>query len=125
MCLRTLARTSRSSSGRSSSNPRKSDSGDSVRSMSVLEEAFDDGHELVALGQHGQVAAVVDVQLGAGDQSRHEVCVDDRDDRVVVAGQDQRGLSKEWQRGEARPAEAGRELVEVAALRAHWTGLVQ
>ena len=58
-----------------------------------------------------EVAAVVDVQpVACGHQPRDHPGVDQRDDRVVVAGQHQHGLPEERQPRQARPAGAGEQL---------------
>src|SRR5271156_705968 len=56
---------------------------------SRAEERLHDGSE--AFGVHGQlkVATMIDVHLAAPDQPAHDPRVDQRDDRVVVTGQDQ------------------------------------
>ena len=56
-----------------------------------------------------------DVQRRARDQPVHDPGISQRDDRVVVAGHDQRRLREQRQERQAGPARAGRELVEVAA----------
>jgi hypothetical protein len=71
------------------------------------------------------VAAVVDVQLGVGQQPPHDVGVDQRDDGVVVAGQQQGGLADPGQQRQAGPAGAGGQLVQIAAPRAHAGAAVQ
>ena len=73
-----------------------------------------------AFGVRGQleVAAVVDVQLAARYQPVHDPRVDHRDDRVVVAGQDQGGRPQPRQPRQAGPADAGDQLVVVAPGRA-------
>jgi len=61
------------------------------------------------------VAAVVDVQPRFRDEQFHQLGVGQRDDRVVVAGQDERGLAQQRQERHAGPARRGGELVQVAA----------
>ncbi|MCY1421496.1 hypothetical protein D9M71_371540 [compost metagenome] len=63
--------------------------------------------------------AVVDhVQLGVGNAPGQQAHVDQRDDRVVVAGQHQGRLADLVQPVEAGPAEAGEQLPVVAELAA-------
>jgi len=64
------------------------------------------------------MAAVVDVQPRVRDEPPHQVPVRQRDDRVVVTGHDQRLLPQQRQERQARPAQPGGQLVEVAAVRA-------
>jgi hypothetical protein len=58
---------------------------------------------------------VVDVQLRPGDEPVHQPGVDQRDERVVVAGHDQRRLPQQRQERQAGPARARGELVQVPA----------
>jgi hypothetical protein len=55
------------------------------------------------------------VQLGVWDQPGQDASVDDRDDRVVVAGENERRLPDQAEKREAGPAGAGGQLVQVAA----------
>ena len=68
---------------------------------------------------------MVDVQLAARYQPVHDPRVDQRDDRVVVTGQDQGGRPQPGQPRQAGPAEAGEQLVEVTPGRAQAGGGVQ
>jgi hypothetical protein len=61
---------------------------------------------------------VEDVQLRFGDEQFHQPGVGQRDDRVVVAGQDERPLPQQRQERQAGPAGAREELVQVPAGRA-------
>jgi len=61
---------------------------------------------------------VVDVQPRAPDEPVHQPGIDQRDDRVVVSGQDERRLAQPRQERQAGPARRGGELVHVAARRA-------
>ena len=81
--------------------------------------------QLGRLGEQPEVAAVVDVQLGVGQQAPHDAGVEQRDDGVVVAGEQQCRLPDPGQQRQAAPAGAGGELVEVAAPRAHAAAAVQ
>jgi hypothetical protein len=58
---------------------------------------------------------VVDVQLRPGDEPVHQPGVGQRDDRVVVAGHDERARAQPRQERHAGPARRGGELVQVAA----------
>jgi len=58
------------------------------------------------------------VQAGPRDQRVHQPGVGQRDQRVVVAGKDQRGLPDQRQERQAGPARAGGELVQVTERRA-------
>ena len=78
------------------------------------QEARDERAELVGGGEQPEVAVVEDVERGVGQQRAHDPGVDQRDQRVVVPGEDQGGLPDERQGREARPADAGEELEEVA-----------
>ena len=82
------------------------------------EECLDDRGEVFGVGGQVKVAAVIDVQLAARYQPVHDPGVDQRDDGVVVAGQDQGGLGQPRQPRQAGPADAGGELVVVASGRA-------
>ena len=62
--------------------------------------------------------AAVDVRARVRDAPLHDLRVDRRDDRVVVAGDDQRGLPDQPQHRQRAPAEPGQQLVVVAAVRA-------
>jgi hypothetical protein len=64
------------------------------------------------------VAAVVHVQSRFPYQQVHQPRVDQRDDRVVVAGKDERVLAQQRQERHAGPAGGGGELVKVTARRA-------
>jgi hypothetical protein len=59
------------------------------------------------------VTAVVDVQPRFRDEPVQQPGVDQRDDRIVVAGQDQCRLAQPRQERQAAPAHAGEELVQV------------
>jgi hypothetical protein len=61
---------------------------------------------------------VVDVQPRVRDEQLHQPGVGQRDDRVVVAGQDERALAQQRQERHAGPARACGELVQVAERRA-------
>src|SRR5208282_1772098 len=82
------------------------------------EERLDDRGDAIRTRGQLEVAAIIDVQLAAGDQPAHDPRVDQRDDWVVVTGQDQRGLPQHRQPRQAGPAEAGEELVVVTPGRA-------
>ncbi len=56
-----------------------------------------------SLGDQVKVPAVVDLQLATGDQPMHDPRIDQRDDRVVIAGQYQGGLKHQRQQRQARP----------------------
>ena len=84
----------------------------------AVEELLDHRRELVGLGDQRDVPAPVDVQAGVGEQPRHDPGVHDRDDRVVVPGDDQRRLPDQLQERQAAPARARGQLVVVAAPRA-------
>ena len=66
------------------------------------------------VGAELEVAAGVDVEVGMRDQRSQHPAVDERDDRVVVAGENERGLPDQEQKREARPASTGEKLVHVA-----------
>ena len=68
------------------------------------------------------MAAVVNVQPRVPDEPAHQPGVGQRDDRVVVPGQDQRRLPQSRQQRQAGPARRGGELVQVAARRAGLAG---
>ena len=57
---------------------------------------------------------MIHVEPAVRDQPVHDPRVDQRDDRVVVPGQDQRGRSQPAQPRQAGPADAGQQLVVVA-----------
>src|ERR1700761_6547581 len=84
-----------------------------VSSFMTKERLHDRGDAFRVCGQL-QVAAMVDVQLAAWYQPAHDPRVDQRDDRVVVAGQDQGGRPQLRQPRQAGPAEDGDQLVVVA-----------
>src|SRR5580692_8659817 len=87
----------------------------------VEERLHDRSDAFGVCGQLG-VAAVIDMQLASGYQPVHDPRVDQRDDRVVVTGQDQGGLPQHRQPRQAGPAEAGQQLVVIAPLRAAYPG---
>ena len=78
------------------------------------QEPRDERAELVGGGEQPEVAVVVDVKGRVGEQRAHDPRVHQGDDRVVVPGEDQGRLPDERQHGEARPADPGEELKEVA-----------
>ncbi len=61
---------------------------------------------------------MVDVQPRFRDQQFHQLGVGQRDERVVVAGHDERALPEQRQERQAGPARARGELVQVPARRA-------
>ena len=61
---------------------------------------------LLPFGEEHQVSPVEDVKPGVGDQAQHDPGIDRRDDWVIVAGQNQRGLREPMQPGQAGPARA-------------------
>ena len=63
-----------------------------VRSAS--RNASTDRSDVFGVGGQLEVAAVINMQLTVGYQPVHDPRVDQRDDRVVVTGQDQGGLSQ-------------------------------
>ena len=83
-----------------------------------IEERLHDRGDAFGVGGQLEVAAVVDVQLAARYQPVHDPRVDQRDDRVVVTGQDQGGRPQLRQPRQAGPADAGEQLVVVAPGRA-------
>ena len=82
-----------------------------------IEERLHDRRQ--ALGAHAEleVVTVIDVKLAVRDQPVHDPRVDQRDDRVVVPGQDQRRRPQPAQPRQAGPADAGGQLVVVASSR--------
>src|ERR1700722_19143834 len=78
-----------------------------------VEERLHDGAEAGGVGGQLEVAAAVDVQVAARNQAVHNPGVGDRDDRVVVTGQDQGGRPQLGQEGQAGPARGGQQLVVV------------
>src|SRR3954453_15709589 len=97
---------------------------DIVCSFRAEERLHDRSDAFRVCGQF-QVAAMVNVQLAARDQPVHDPRVDQRDDRVVVAGQDQGGRPQPGQPGQAGPAEDGDQLVVVPPRGAQPGGGVQ
>ena len=61
---------------------------------------------------------MVDVQPRVSDEPVHQPGIGERDDRVVVSGQDERRLAQPRQERQAGPGRRGSELVHVAARRA-------
>ena len=61
---------------------------------------------------------MVDVQRRVPDEPVHQSGIGERDDRVVVPGQDERRLAQPRQQRQAGPARRGGELVHIAARRA-------
>jgi hypothetical protein len=53
-----------------------------------IEERLHDRCQTFGAGAELEVAAVIDVKLAVRDQPVHDPRVDQRDDRVVVTGQD-------------------------------------
>src|SRR5918998_3704668 len=86
-----------------------------ISRLMLGEEPVDHRCELGRLGQQGEVPAGVDVRPRVGDPAAHDPRVDRRDERVVVAGDDQRRLSDQSERRQAAPARTGQQLVVVAA----------
>jgi hypothetical protein len=60
---------------------------------------------------------VVDVQSRFRDEQVHQPGVGQRDDRVVVSGQDEHRLAQSRQQRQAAPARAGEELIQVPGRR--------
>jgi hypothetical protein len=65
------------------------------------------------------------VQVAVGDEAVHDLGVGDRDDRVVVPRQDQRGRPQPGQKRQAGPGRARQQLVVVPPGRAEAGGGVQ
>jgi short chain dehydrogenase len=95
-----------------------------ITSLIIQERLHRGGRAFRVRGQL-QVAAAVDVQLAARYQPVHDPRVDQRDDRIVVTGQDQGRRPQLRQPRQAGPAEAGEELVDVTPGRAQAGGGVQ
>jgi hypothetical protein len=57
-----------------------------------IQKGLHDGRQALGGGAELEVAAVIDVKLAVRGQPVHDPRVDQRDDRVVVTGQDQGGL---------------------------------
>src|SRR5579875_998765 len=84
----------------------------------TIEERLDHGGQASGVGGQLKMAARINVQLAARDQPVHDAAVDQRDDGVVVTGQDQRGRLQPAQTRQAGPAPRGQQLVVVAPGRA-------
>jgi hypothetical protein len=56
-----------------------------------IQEGLHDGRQALRAHAELEVAAVIDVKLAVRDQPVHDPRVNQRDNRVVVTGQDQRG----------------------------------
>lgn len=82
----------------------------------LLEEFHDDRRDSFGPGNQEQMPVVDDVQLGVGNSPRQHAHVDQRDQRVVVAGQHQGRLVDLVQPVDAGPAEASEQLPVVAQL---------
>src|ERR1700734_1452520 len=83
-----------------------------------VEKRLHDRSDVFGVCGQLEVAAVVDMQLASGYQPVHDPRVDQRDDRVVVTGQDQGGPSQPRQPRQAGPAGPGEQLVVVTPGRA-------
>ena len=73
----------------------------------LLEELHDDGCHRFGPGNQEQMAVINNVQLGIGNPPGEQAHVDQRDQWIVVAGQDQGRLIDLVQPVDAGPAEAG------------------
>ena len=95
-------------------------SGIHVVRIAAEQELPDYGGDLLGAGEQAEVAVGVDVQPGGRQERGHHLGVDQRDDRVVVAGQDQRRLADERKERQAGPADARRELGRSGVDAARW-----
>src|SRR5208282_5909718 len=85
------------------------------RYRSGVQESMDVVDHALGFIQQEQVATTLDdAQLRGGHQAGHDPRVGKRDDRVIVARDDERGLGYAPQPGDARPARRGVQLVAVA-----------
>jgi short chain dehydrogenase len=91
----------------------------------IIQERLHRGGQAFRVRGQLQVAAAVDVQLAARYQPVHDPRIDQRDDRVVVTGHDQRRRPQPRQHRQAGPPDGGDQLVEVAPGRAQAGGGVQ
>ena len=71
--------------------------------MLFLPEGFDQWCKCRGVGEKVDVSAVVQVHGYVRQQPPHHSGVDDRDDGIVSAGDDQGGLANQRQREQAAP----------------------
>src|ERR1700761_5203156 len=121
---RTLMKRSHCSSVNSSRTEKKSVPSDSPRCSLVvvacviaglrgritIEERLHHGGQALGVGGQLEMATRIDVQLAARDQPVHDAGVDQRNDRIVVTGQDERGRPQPGQPRQAGPAPGGQQL---------------
>ena len=85
-----------------------------ILGSSRAEERIHDGSEAFCVGAQLKVAAVIDMQLAAWYQPVHDPRVDQRDDGIVVTGQDQGGRPQPRQPGRLVQPTLDEQLVIVA-----------
>src|SRR5512134_3436735 len=78
------------------------------------QKSLDPRHGAREPGDDEEMAAVEDLELRVRYAARQDSCIDEGNDRIVVAGHDECRLLERVQPVDARPAREGIQLIEIA-----------